>query len=259
MRFAERYGPWAVVTGAAAGIGRAFAIDLDRRGVHVLAIDRDEDGLTRLTQELTHARGLTLDLTREDVGDVVEAACRDLDVGLLVNNAGAAVTGPLLDHTPASEAAILHLNTRAPLLLTRALAPILVDRGRGGIVFVASTIAFNGGPGLANYAATKAWNVSFADALTIELGPSGVDVQCIAPGMTATEALAGSMDMDRLRIPPLRPQDVATASLDALGRRSLVVPGLVNKASTFLSRRVLPRRVRHALMMAARPIVPDDG
>ncbi len=255
MSFAERYGPWAVVTGAAAGIGRAFAQELHRRGVSVLAVDRDGDGLTRLTHDLPGSRGLTLDLTRQDAAEVV--AAEGLDVGLLINNAGAALTGPLLEHDPAGEADILHLNTRAPLLLTRALAPSMAERGRGGLIFVASTIAFNGGPFLANYAATKAWNVAFADALTVELADSGVDVQCVAPGMTATEALAGSMNVDRLKIPPLRPEDVARASLDGLGRSSLVIPGAVNKASTFLSRRLLPRRVRHALMQAARPLADD--
>lgn len=259
MTFAERYGPWAVVTGAAAGIGRAFVRELAQRDVATLAVDRDRDGLDRLRAELPRTRTLTLDLCRADVAAIVEEELSGLEIGLLVNNAGAAVTGPLLDHDPDAEADVLHLNARAPLLLTRLLAPGMRQRGRGGLVFVASTIAFNGGPWLANYAATKAWNVSFADSLAVELGPSGVDVQCVAPGMTATASLAGSMDLDRLRVPPLTPLDVARASLGALGRQGLVVPGAVNKVSTFLSRRVLPRRLRHAIMQAARPLVPDDG
>jgi short-subunit dehydrogenase len=244
-----------VVTGAAAGIGRAFALELLARGVQVLAIDRDAEGLARLPG----AEPLVLDLTRADVADVVAAALGDRDVGLLVNNAGAAVTGPLIEHRPEAEADVLHLNARAPLLLTRLLAPALVARGRGGLIFVASTIAFNGGPGLANYAATKAWNVSFADSLAVELGPAGIDVLCVAPGMTATESLARSMDISRLRVRPLRPEAVAAAALDGLGRRTLVIPGAVNQASTLLSRRLLPRRLRHALMQAARPLRPEDG
>ncbi len=259
LPFDRRYGPWAVVTGAAAGIGRAFARDLDRRGLRVFAVDRDEEGLSRLQAELPRCATLTLDLTRAAVADVLQEALGSREVGLLVNNAGAAVTGPLLDHDPQAEAAVLHLNARAPLLLTRALAPAMVARGRGGLIFVSSTIAFNGGPWLANYAATKAWNVAFADALTVELGPAGLDVQCVAPGMTETESLARSMDMSRLRLKPLQPEQVAAASLEALGTRSLVVPGAVNKASTLLSRRILPRRLRHALMQAARPVVPEDG
>ena len=259
MSFAQRYGPWALVTGAAAGIGRAFADDLLDRGVSVLAVDRDEDGLARLGSQNPRVRTLVLDLCRPDVAEIVATQAADLDIGLLVNNAGAAVTGPLLDHDPSAEADVLHLNARAPLLLTRLLAPEMRRRGRGGLIFVASTIAFNGGPWLANYAATKAWSVSFADSLEVELGPAGLDVLCVAPGMTATEALAGSMDLDRLRFRPLRPEAVARAALDSLGRRSLVVPGAINRVSTLLSRRLLPRRLRHAVMQAARPILPEDG
>lgn len=257
MSFADRYGPWAVVTGAAHGIGRAFCRALTQRGVSVFGVDVDGDGLAQRTRDGIVTEALTLDLTGPNVGSAVHRALGSRDLGLLINNAGAAVTGPLLDHDASAEADVLHLNARAPLLLTRALAPRLVERGRGGLVFVASTIAFNGGPNLANYAATKAWNVSFADSLAIELGPAGVDVQCVAPGMTATEALRGSMDVDRLTIPPLTPDAVAEASLSGLGRRPLVIPGAVNQASTLLSRRLLPRRLRHALMQRARPLRED--
>lgn len=264
--FGDRFGPWAVVTGAAQGIGAAFAWALAERGVSLVLLDRQAEALEEravaLRQRRVAVRTAVIDLREPDLVAALTPACEGIEIGLLVNNAGAAVTGPLLQHDPADEVDVLHLNCRAPLLLTRHLAPAMVARGRGGIVFVSSTIAVNGGPGLANYAATKAYNLALADALHVELKPSGVAVQAVLPGMTRTPALERSMDLDAVRIRPLEPRAVAEASLRGLGRRSVVVPGSINKTSTFLSRRLLPRRLRHLLManQRTRPLKGDgDG
>ncbi len=250
--FLDRFGPWAVVTGAAQGIGAAFAWALAERGVSLVLIDLQAEALEQravsLRQRRVGVRTAVVDLREPDFVSALTPAFEGLDIGLLINNAGAAVTGPLLGNDPQAEADVLHLNCRAPLLLTRHLAPAMAARGSGGVVFVSSTIAVNGGPSLANYAATKAYDLALADALHVELKPAGIAVQAVLPGMTRTPALERSMDLDAVRIRPMDPRTVAEASLKGLGRHAVVVPGAVNKTSTFLSRRLLPRRVRHLLM-----------
>ncbi len=174
-------------------------------------------------------------------------------MGLLINNAAIARTGPFLEHDLQEELDVLALNTRAPMMLAHRLGRPMAKRGRGAIVFLSSTVAFNGGPWIAGYAATKAWNLAIADGLAVELKRQGVVVQCVAPGMTLTEGLRGSVDLDALRLPPMSPDAVVALGLRKLGGSPVVVPGLINQVATQLSQKVLPRRLRHRLMVAVRP------
>lgn len=250
-------GPWALVTGASSGIGREYVRQLVARGLDVVAVARRKKRLTSLRDELQRlhpgrtVHPVALDLRREDFWEVLGPALEGREIGLLVNNAGVALPGPLLDHDLTEEIGLLHLNCRASLELTHRLAPPMVDRRRGAIIFLSSTVAMNGGPWIANYCGTKAWNLAIADALAVELAPSGIEVQCCAPGITRTEGLMASLDLDKTPVPPMEVADVVQASLQALGRGPVVVvPGWINKTSTFLSRHILPRRVRHRLMSA---------
>lgn len=246
----HRHGPTALVTGAAHGIGRAFAERLAAQGFRLLLVDKDEGGLRAVQAALPDPRAAEL-LCVDLRGDFVEplgAAVQGRDLGLLIANAGAALTGPLLEHSLADELDVLHLNCRANLTLLHRLLPGLVTRGRGGVVIVASTVAMNGGPYIANYAATKAYLIALGDALAVELRGTGVDLQVLAPGMTDTPGLRGSMDPGAARYRPMRADDVVSAGLTALGDRHLVVPGALNKLSTGLSRFLLPRRLRHRLL-----------
>lgn len=247
-RLRDRYGPWALVTGAASGIGAALARQLAAQGVDLVLVDIDP-AVQELASTLpVRVHPVVLDLRRDDLAAQLAPHVADKEIGLLISNAGAAKTGPLLDIPLAAELDVLHLNTRAPLQLVHALVPLMVERGRGGVVLVASTVALNGGPWIANYAATKAYLIALGDALAIELRHSGVHVQVLAPGMTDTPGLRGSMDPAEATFPPMTPEDVARAALQGLGRRHLVIPGGINKLSTALSRFLLPRRLRHRLM-----------
>ena len=242
----ERYGPAALVTGAARGLGAAFARALAEEGFELVLVDIDP-AVEQLARTLS-ARSVVLDLRREDLAAALDHVLSDGEIGLLINNAGAAATGPFLDHGLQEELDVLHLNTRAPLQLVHALAPAMVARGRGGVVLVASTVALNGGPWIANYAATKAYLIALGDALAIELRGTGVDLQVLAPGMTDTPGLRGSMDPAEATFPPMAAEAVVAACLRDLGRRHLVIPGAINRLSTALSRFLLPRRLRHRLM-----------
>ena len=256
-----RHGPIALVTGAAHGIGRAFAQQLAAAGFGLLLVDIDAAGLAELRGSLPDPAQVDLlcvDL-RRDFLPALDAALQGQDLGLLIANAGSAGTGAFVDQPLAADLDVLDLNCRANLTLLHRLLPGLVARGRGGVVLVASTVAMNGGPYIANYAATKAYLLALGDALAVELRGTGVDLQVLAPGMTDTPGLRGSLDPATARFAPMRAEDVVSASLAALGDRHLVVPGALNRVATGLSRFLLPRRLRHLLLArkSIRPFTPD--
>jgi uncharacterized protein len=177
--FVERFGPWALVTGASAGIGVAFARRLAEVGMNLVLVARREDRLRKLAEDLRrqHAistRVVPVDLSRDDFLPAIEQATADVAVGLLVNNAVIATTGNFLDNDLGSELALLHVNSRAPLILAHHFGRAMRQRGRGGIIFVASTVAFAGVPSWSNYAGSKAHDLVFAEGLARELRPDGI-------------------------------------------------------------------------------------
>jgi short-subunit dehydrogenase len=240
--FAARYGPWALVTGASSGIGREFARQLAARGLNVVLVARREDRLRALAAELegrgVQARVAAIDLCYDGFLEQVQAATDGLEIGLLVNNAGFSMTGPLLESDPDDMLRLLNLNCRAPLVLTRDYGPAMQDRGHGGIIFVASVAGFSGIPLWSHYAASKAYDLLLAEGLAAELRGAGIDVLALAPGTTRTEFLdVAELNRDLMA---MEVEDVVREAVDGLGRRDVVVPGLVYKAGTF-AMRFLPR------------------
>ncbi len=244
--FRDRYGPWAIVTGASSGIGDELAKRIAACGIHVVLVARRRDRLEALASELEkkHAietRVVELDLGSEQAcADLVEAT-KGLEIGLLVNNAGFGMKGEFLDLDVAEQRRMIAVNCRAPLELTHAFAPQMVARKRGGVIVVASAAAFQGLPGTAAYSATKAFEVLFAEGIREELRPFGVDVLALCPGPTDTEGPRRTgVDPDKVPVKMMHPGDVAQAGLDALGARAISIPGFVNKLAYFLVR-LLPR------------------
>lgn len=246
--FARRYGPWAVVTGASSGIGEAMARRLAGRGLKVVLVARRRERLDALAAELARshgaeARAVTLDLAAEGAGGALAAATAGLEVGLLVNNAGFGMKGEALSNDPAEERRMIALNCASPLELTRAFAPAMAARGRGGVVFVSSTAAFQGLPYTAAYSATKGFGLLYAEGLREELRPRGVDVLALCPGPTDTEGPRRTgVDPARVPVRMMDADEVALAGLDALGRRGVEIPGLANKLA-YAAGRLLPRAV----------------
>jgi hypothetical protein len=239
--FAGRFGPWAVVTGASSGIGEAFARQLTAKGIHLVLVARREDRLKRLADDLQdrHAvrtRIVPVDLAADDFLPVIAEATHDLDVGLLVNNAGVLRAGRFLDHDLNDELNQLNLNTRSVLVLAHYFGRRLRERRRGGIVFVASTLAFAGVPGMSGYAASKAHALTFAEGFAREVAGDGVAVLALCPGPTRTEIWPTGVTLTL----PMRPEAVVDVALRKLGRRTTVVAGLLNRLITF-STRFAPR------------------
>ena len=249
QRFVSRYGPWAIVTGASDGIGRAFAYDLAAAGMNVVLVARRGELLEQIASDLrTRHRISTLvitaDLARADAVAMISEATAKLDAGLLVAAAGFGTSGPLIDSPLAPELEMVDVNCRAVLALSHEFGRRFVERGRGGIVLLSSIVAFQGVPRAANYAATKAYVQSLAEGLHLELGPLGVDVLSSAPGPISS----GFASRARMRMGMTQtPAAVAQASLDALGRRGTVRPGWLAKGLA-ASLMFLPRWARVRMM-----------
>jgi uncharacterized protein len=247
--FVERYGPWALVTGAGNGLGAEFARQLAARALNVVIVDVDTAGLDAVAAELRGAFGVeirtvTVDLTQADFMTPILAATSGLDVGLVINNAGISGLG-LFQHKPlADHLAVVDVNVRAPLMLTHHFVPQLVQRGRGGLLFVSSLSALQGTAHVANYAATKAWNLIFAEGLWEELRDTGVDVLGYLVGSTRTPGFVGSRPkLDKARmVTVMEMSDTVRGALDGLGNGPVQVAGRGNAWSAALLSRLLPRK-----------------
>lgn len=256
----DHHGTTALITGASSGLGEQFAADLAARGADLVLVARRADRLEALAARLRAAHGvrvvpLAADLARADAtaGLVAALAERGLAVTTLVNCAGFGSTAPFLEASPGSATDQVALNVTTLVALTRALLPGMVASGRGALVNVASLAGHQPAPGMAVYGATKAFVLSFTEALAVELRGTGVRVLCLSPGSTRTEfyAVSGTSD-EGARFQT--PEQVVATALRALDRRrtpASVVSGHANRLLAATSR-VLPRRL--VLDLAARSV-----
>ena len=245
--FVEKYGPTALITGAANGIGRGFASRLIARKVPVLLVDIDEDGLESTANALRETSDVSVtthvaDLSRLSELERIDQLARAHEIGLLVNNAGIGHNKHFLDIALEEHLMALDVNIRASLVLARKILPAMRARGGGGgLIFTSSMSALVGGPGIANYAATKAYGRHLAEALYGELHRDGIDVLALMPGLTRTRQVSAAYteaDLDAQR--PMEPEIVAEAALRALGRKRFVIPGRLNRLGAWAFVR-LPR------------------
>jgi short-subunit dehydrogenase len=241
-----RYGPWAVIAGASAGLGESFARLLAARGLNLVLLARRREALDRLAAELAAAHGIEVrvlagDLARVDLRETIEALTKDLEVGLLVFNAAHSVIGEFVDRPLEEHLRVLDLNCRGPLVLAHLLGSAMARRGHGGIVLMTSLSGSQGGPFLASYAASKAFNLVLAEGIWEELGARGVEVIACRAGATRTPGYAASNPKASVSL--MEPDAVAQQTLAALGRGPSFVPGGINKVAAFLFGRLLPRRV----------------
>jgi len=230
-RTAHRYGPWAVVTGASDGIGRAFAHQLAASGLNLVLVARREPVLQALAAELQQSHGVQCRVMALDLADL-EAVHRladstaALDVGLLVAAAGFGTSGPLLEADLGVESEMADLNCTSVMAQAWHFGKRFAQRGRGGVVFMSSLLAFHGTPRAAHYAATKAYVQTLAEGLRVEWAPLGVDVIASAPGPILT-GFAARANMQMAQALPA--EVVARVTMQALGRKTTVRPGWLSK------------------------------
>jgi short-subunit dehydrogenase len=237
----------ALVTGASAGLGVEFARQLSKRGHRLVLAARRKERLEELAKELGKGRAVAIDLSKTNAATklMADLAANDEEVELLVNNAGFGLIGRFATADAKRLRQMIDLNVGTLADLCRAVAPGMIERKSGGIVNVASTAAFQPGPNMAVYFATKAFVLSFTEAMHEELKPHGIHVTCLCPGPTRTEfgdvaGFGGNGMFDRVA---MESPDVVTAGLEGLDKnRAVVVPGLLNKISAN-SGRFAPRSV----------------
>ena len=273
----------ALVTGATSGIGEAIARNLAARGVPTLIlVARDEDRLREIAGDLTDGENaprvetVAMDLAEEGAADRVKAATdgMGLAVDLLVNDAGVWATGPFeapnlnpaaIESGGASTKAMVHLNVGALVALTEAYLPAMVERAWGGVVNIGSTAAFQPFPYSAVYGATKAFVLSFSQALWAELNDRGyedVRVVCVCPGITATDAAIerGTVRDPLAKVGVGTPEEVAIAVAEALeGESPVRIVGRANTVTSMISKTLPKPLVASAVARARRAYALGDG
>ncbi len=244
--FHRRYGRWALITGAAQGLGEAFARQCARSGLDLVLVDRQAERLREVARAVAGAHGATVrpvvaDLAREDALEVLRPETDGLDVGLLVSNAALSHIGGFLDFDRGDLLAELEVNARTPLLLAHHYGAEMARRRRGGMIFLSSLSAVTSTGYVAHYAATKAYNRALGEGLWYELRPHGVDVLAVLPGMTGTPAWYASGPRPSPTLSVMPPGQVVREALAALGRGPCLIPGRGNRLAALVMGRLFPR------------------
>jgi uncharacterized protein len=248
-QFAARYGSWALVAGASEGIGAGYAEELASRGLNLILVARRAELLETLAARLStnynvETKIIPLDLSSPDAAEQIAAQTKDLEIGLLVYNATFSAIGPFLERPVGDHIKEINTNAFTPLKLIYLFAENMLARGRGGILLMSSLSAFQGSAYISTYAATKAFNIILAEGLWEEWRERGVDVLVCVSGAVKTpnyvasepEQTGGLGDMT------MTPDQVVHEALNALGKGPYVIPGRMNRISSFVMRHLLPRK-----------------
>ena len=234
-----------LITGASAGLGAEFARQCAKRGAPLALAARRRERMEALGTQLGgEVHVFEADLAKPGAAASLIAAleAEGLSVDTLINNAGFGLGGPFADRPLGRLSEMIDLNVRALTELCHLVLPAMRARGRGAILNVASTAAFQPGPNMAVYYASKAYVLSFTEALHHELKGSGIKVSALCPGPTESEfsdvADSHSPTLERMKVPASGVVEAGLRGLDA--NRAVVVPGFKNKVGAQMSR-VLPR------------------
>ncbi len=247
--FREKYGPWAIVTGGARGIGKALAEEIASNGLNVIIVDILEEEAKATAASLpTESKVICADLGTKEGTQKIFTECESLDVGLLCNNHACTQIfeqGSIkkwLDTPPDELQKVLDINLSSTIDLTYHFAQKMRPKNRGGILFVSSCAAFFGSPFLAQYGATKSFISHLGESLWWELKQDGIDVTTLFPASTNTKTAKNIMTTQGIKKYPLMsPSKVAKTGLKGLGKGPIAIPGLKNKLQVFLSTRLVPR------------------
>lgn len=253
--FSKRFGQWAMVAGAAEGLGAAFCEELARFGINIIMVDLNEEGMESLSKRLERAfriktKQLILDLGISNAPGQCMEAMKDLDCRLLVYNAAYSRVKPFLSAKPEEFDLYINVNTRTPLKLVYSFAEKLkTEEHSGGILLMSSLAGLWGTRLVASYSGTKAFSLALAEALSYELKSYKIAVSACCAGATATPGYIGTNPVKGIFGPNvMEPGRVASIALKNLGKKTLIVPGFSNRMSYFLLTRILPRRISAGLV-----------
>ncbi|MDG2304426.1 MAG: SDR family NAD(P)-dependent oxidoreductase [Candidatus Binatia bacterium] len=246
--FQQKYGPWAVVTGGALGLGKAWCAELASRGLNIVSVDRLPEALQQQSTDLKSQYGVEVrtihaDLTDENILATVESATSDLEVGFLVCSAAMEtdpeIVHPHLFHEGSLEfhRDLININVKAACELTYHFGKPMMERKRGGIVLISSGADGQGAPFVAHYGASKAYLTVLGEGLWFELQPHGVDAISAPLGMTRTTALE-----DFPEVEAMDPGDVVREILSELGKSPQLIPGRKNRFGQTVMKKLITKK-----------------
>jgi short-subunit dehydrogenase len=242
----SKYGSYALITGAASGIGRAFAEVLAQRGVNPIILDINKQDAESLQKELKEkykvdARVLILDLSAPDFLQTIIDATQTLDLGLVIHSAAVSIIGDYLELPIEQHRKLVDVNVRSTMEMAYYFCSQFKAQKRGGLILLSSASALQGSALVQHYAASKAYILTLAEGLWYEMRPYGVDVLGLMPGSTDTPAIhIGDPDLGQAYI--MQPAEVALEALEKLGRQPSLISGSRNRWSFFLLTRILSRK-----------------
>lgn len=253
MKFIEKYGKWVLITGASAGLGKEFAIQLAEKGLNIILTARRNEKLKIVAEECekfgVKTQIISADLLNPSAPEKIKKEIGEKDLGLFVNNAGFGVVGAFWKADAQKQIDMTYLNCVAVVAMARTFLPKIVERGRGGIITVSSVAGFQPMPFFATYGATKAFDLMLGEGLWAELRSTGIDALTLCPGYTMTEfqQVAGVNPHDPRIFAD--PKDVIRGTLKALGKKQTYIPELRNKIMT-VGYRIFPRKILALITMA---------
>jgi short-subunit dehydrogenase len=269
--FHRRYGPVALVTGGANGIGAEFCRQLAAVGLELIIVDRDEQALERIGRDVSGRGAVTtvvLDLAQPaaELLESVRNATRDREIGLLVANAAWSPVGPFIDTELDSLLDAIAINSVATTVLAHELGRAMASRGRGGMIVMSSLAAETGTAQVALYAATKAFNLVLAEGLWYELRDRGVDIIAIRPGSTRTPSWQNTQPADGDVSDAMDPSDVVAEALALLGTAPSTPVGDANRQAEQFFRSLTRREVielmssiTSKLVSPEQTVTPSEG
>ena len=249
-KFRDKYGPCALVVGAAEGLGEAYCVALAKRKMNLVMVDNRSDELKTLSSRLNEeyeilTQTLHLDLNNKEATAIILEAVNQLDIGLLIYNAAYSQIKPFVNYSKEELDAFLTVNAGTQIQLVHAFSKKLISREKtGGIILMSSLAGLIGMQLVAPYAATKAFTWNLAEALNYELKPHNIDVMACISGATATPTyLKSNPKYGMIKPLVMQSETVAEEALDKLGRKSLFIPGFSNRLNYFILRRLMPRKM----------------
>ncbi|MCB0707473.1 MAG: SDR family NAD(P)-dependent oxidoreductase [Saprospiraceae bacterium] len=240
MDFRNKYGSWALITGATSGIGAELTRQVAAKGLNVVLVARKEKELAEHASAIQERYGvetktISADLsTAEGIKKVTQTAEK---IGLLILAAGIEVNGAFEKTPIEKELQTIQLNVVATLALTHHFSKSMVVNGKGGILLISSLSGHMPNPYFSNYAGTKAYVLNLGASLYGELKPKGVDVSVLSPGLTSTPMIADNgMDWNKTPMTAMDPSLVAEIGINGLGKRFLSIPGGKNKIMGWMAK-----------------------
>lgn len=244
QKLKQKYGEKALVTGGSSGIGKALAMELAKEGIEPVLIARGKEKLDSTAQEIYETHNVkpqvfSVDLSDEDAINAFLSQIENQEIGMLVHCAGMENNGSFTKISSEKELMMIKLNVTATYILTHHFAKKMTVRKKGGILLVSSMAGLMSTPYFSNYAATKSYVHNLGLSLYPELKQSGVDISVLAPGLTETNMVADNgIDWSKLPMSSMKPAEAARISLNNLGKKATIVPGMMNKIMVGMAKRV---------------------